>query len=80
MIKITVKELENNIDKYICLGLKEEIEVTKKGRVIFRFVPEDDVIDIKGFDKAYAEYLKNPKTYTFEEVAKELGLDDEEDA
>ena len=34
----------------------------------------EDQYDLEAFDKAYAEYLKDPKTYTSEEVAKELGI------
>ena len=30
--------------------------------------------DLKCYEKAMAEYEKNPKTYTLEEVKKELGL------
>ncbi len=30
--------------------------------------------DLKCYEKAIAEYKKNPKTYTLEEVKKELGL------
>ena len=32
---ITIKELKHNIDKYIELGQKEEIEVTHGGKVFF---------------------------------------------
>lgn len=31
--------------------------------------------DLKAYEEAYAEYKKNPKTYTHEEVVKELGLE-----
>lgn len=34
----------------------------------------EDEYDLEVFDKAYAEYLKNPKTYTTEEIIKELDL------
>ena len=34
----------------------------------------EDQYDLEAFDKAYAEYLKDPKTYSSEEVAKELGI------
>ena len=39
MLTITITELENNIDKYIELGQKEEIEVTSRDKVIFTIVP-----------------------------------------
>lgn len=35
----------------------------------------EDEYDNKAFDRAYAEYKKDPKTYTMQEVAKELGTD-----
>ena len=36
---------------------------------------EDDE-DIRDADAAYAEYLKNPVRYSFEEIKTELGLDE----
>ena len=37
---ITIKELKHNIDKYIELGQKEEIEVTHGGKVVFYITPQ----------------------------------------
>ena len=34
----------------------------------------EDEYDLKAYKKAMEEYKKNPKTYTLEEVKKELGL------
>lgn len=34
----------------------------------------EDEFDLKCYEKAMEEYKKNPKTYTIEEVKKELGL------
>ena len=34
----------------------------------------EDEYDIEIFDKAYADYLKNSKTYSTEEVVKKLKL------
>jgi hypothetical protein len=34
----------------------------------------EDEYDLECYEKAVAEYKKNPKTYTLEEVKKELGL------
>ena len=34
----------------------------------------EDQYDLETFDKAYAEYLKDPVTYSSEEVAKKLGI------
>lgn len=34
----------------------------------------EDEFDLKCYEKAMEEYKKNPKTYTMEEVKKELGL------
>ncbi|MCI8436156.1 MAG: ribbon-helix-helix protein, CopG family [Clostridia bacterium] len=35
----------------------------------------EDEYDLQVFEEAYAEYKKNPVTYTHEEVKKELGLE-----
>ena len=40
MYQITTTEFKNNFGKYIDLGEYEEIEVLKRGKVIFRIVPE----------------------------------------
>ena len=53
MLTITITELENNIDKYIELGQKEEIEVTSRDKVIFTIVPrnkrlKEEVISLFG--------------------------------
>lgn len=40
MVRIDIKELNNNIDKYIKLGRVEEIEVTQNDKVIFTIIPE----------------------------------------
>ena len=34
----------------------------------------EDEIDLEAYNKAYEEYLKDPKTYTLEEIKKEIGL------
>ena len=34
----------------------------------------EDEYDLKVYDEAYAEYQKNPKTYSLDEMKKELGL------
>ena len=34
----------------------------------------EDQYDLETFDRVYAEYLKDPKTYSSEEVAKKLGI------
>ena len=34
----------------------------------------EDEYDLECYEKAMEEYKKNPKTYTLEEVKKELGL------
>ena len=36
----------------------------------------EDEYDLKAYNKAIEEYNKNPKTYTLEEVKKELDLND----
>ena len=39
MIRIDVKELENNLDKYLLLAESEMIEITKEDKIIFSLVP-----------------------------------------
>lgn len=34
----------------------------------------EDQYDLEAFNRAYAEYQKDPKTYTGDEVARELGI------
>lgn len=34
----------------------------------------EDEMDLKLFEESYADFEKNPKTYTLDEVEKELGL------
>ena len=34
----------------------------------------EDEYDLKSYEKAIKEYKRNPKTYTLDEVKKELGL------
>ena len=34
----------------------------------------EDELDIRAAEKAYAEYLANPVTYSHEEIMKEFGL------
>ena len=40
MCTISTTEFKNNFEKYIELGQKEIIKVTKRGKVIFSIVPE----------------------------------------
>ncbi|MCR5514219.1 MAG: DUF6290 family protein [Bacilli bacterium] len=35
----------------------------------------EDQQDMEAFDKAYAKYLKDPKTYSMEEVKEKLGIE-----
>lgn len=35
----------------------------------------EDELDIRAAEKAYAEYLANPVTYSHEEIMKEFGLE-----
>lgn len=34
----------------------------------------EDELDVRLFEEAYADFERNPKTYTLDEVEKELGL------
>ena len=36
----------------------------------------EDELDLRAYEKAKAEYLADPVTYSLDEVAKELGIDD----
>lgn len=35
----------------------------------------EELEDLATFERAYSNYLKDPKTYTCDEVAKELGIE-----
>ena len=35
----------------------------------------EELEDLATFERAYSDYLKDPKTYTCDEVAKELGIE-----
>ncbi|MFB0971720.1 MAG: CopG family transcriptional regulator [Tissierellia bacterium] len=37
----------------------------------------EDELDLKAYERAYEEYLKNPVTFSFEEVLKELVDEDD---
>lgn len=41
-------------------------------RSVFEHI--EDELDLKAYNKAMERYKKNPKTYTLDEVEKELGL------
>ena len=43
-------------------------------RTMLDWLEEEE--DIRDADAAYAEYLKNPVTYTLDEIKTELGLDE----
>ena len=36
----------------------------------------EDELDLRAYEKAKAEYLADPVTYSLDEVAKELGIDE----
>lgn len=40
MTTITTEELKNNIDKYLLLAEKEEIEVVENDKTLFYFTPK----------------------------------------
>lgn len=40
MCKISTTEFKNNFGKYIEMGQKEEVLITKRGIVILRLIPE----------------------------------------
>lgn len=40
MITVTVEDLQENLDKYIEIGKKEKIDVTRNGKSIFVIVPK----------------------------------------
>ena len=59
MIKTFAKINNMSVSEFIRKAVMERIE---------------DEIDFKDYQKAMADFKKNPVTYSMEEVAKELGL------
>ena len=59
MIKTFAKINNRSVSEFIRKAVMERIE---------------DEIDLQDYQKAMADFKKNPVTYSMEEVAKELGL------
>ena len=68
MITIDIKELENSIDKYIELGQKEEIEITKNGDTIFYITPKRIEL-MRGWETFFGTLPD--KAYSDEDISRE---------
>jgi len=55
MLTITTTEFKNNFGKYVELGQKEIIEVTKQGKVIFKILPRR--LELLEEAKKYLDFL-----------------------
>ena len=53
---------------------KTLVTTGKTGNHYVFVIPIEDEIDLQDYQKAMADFKKNPVTYSMEEVAKELGL------
>ena len=75
MVEVTLTFHEKAIELMNDFAAKKGITLTEycKQAVLDRL--EDDE-DIRDADAAYAEYLKNPVTYSLEEIKTELGLNE----
>lgn len=72
VLSIRMSEVEYKaLEKYAKVN---SISMNKAMKDAF-FEKLEDEYDIECFDKAYAEYLKDKKTYSIEEVKKMLELD-----
>ncbi|WP_050636663.1 DUF6290 family protein [Candidatus Stoquefichus sp. SB1] len=73
MLTITLEGIQEEKIKAICKEKKQDVS---------RFIHEliwDTIEDeelIKKADRAYAEFLKDPVTYSLEEVMRELDIDE----
>ena len=75
MVEVTLTFHEKAIELMKDFAAKKGITLTEycKQAVLDRL--EDDE-DIRDADAAYAEYLKNPVTYSLKEIKTELGLNE----
>lgn len=67
-------QIHLSYDEYKILkkfSVENKVSMSKALKDTF-FEKLEDEHDLKTFDKAYAEYLKNPITYTTEEILKHL--------
>ena len=75
MVEVTVTFTEGAVE--LMKGFAAE-----KGLTLLEYVKQavldrlEDDEDIRDADAAYAEYLKNPVTYSLEEIEAELGLNE----
>jgi hypothetical protein len=67
---IRLSEERTLAEKYAQLHSITLEEAFKKA--LFELI--EDEFDLKGYEKAYAEYKKEPLTYTLDEVIKDLDL------
>jgi len=60
MYTVTTTEFKNNFGKYVELGQKEEIEVYKNGKMIFRIIPRK--LELLNEAKKYLNFLPEDAT------------------
>jgi len=76
MKTVSVTEMGKE-EKDLIIAIRNYATVSKIPlKKVIKEMTEDleDLTDAKIGEEAYEDYLKNPKTYTHEEVLKELGL------
>ena len=70
-ISIRLNEQENEMIKTVAKINNMSVSEFIRKAVVERI---EDEIDLQDYQKAMADFKKNPVTYSMEEVAKELGL------
>lgn len=70
-ISIRLNEQENEMIKTFAKINNMSVSEFIRKAVMVRI---EDEIDLQDYQKAMADFKKNPVTYSMEEVAKELGL------
>ena len=74
-VEVTVTLTEGAVELIKTFAEQKGITLTEYCKQAILDHLEDDE-DIRDADAAYAEYLKNPVTYSLEEIKAELGLDE----
>lgn len=72
VISVRLSEQENTLIKNYA-----KLYNTSVSDIIRRAILEriEDELDMRAYEKAKAEYLADPVTYSLDEVAKELGIE-----
>ena len=75
MVDVTLTFTEKAVELMKTFAAQKGITLSEYCKeAIFNQLEDDE--DIRDADAAYAEYLKNPVTYSFEEIKTELGLNE----